>query len=92
MQKILEDSETAGGEFKVDGGIYQILVEGWVATLDLEIQTPNGTWIETNQQWSDDGVKAMYLAAAASCRMEASAAGAEAWLQPLRHHDINDRI
>lgn len=84
--KVLESSEAEGSPFRSRGGRYQIVVKSGGATVNLQIAVPDTDpveWIDTDEDWSDDGVRAMWLSFEATYRLVPSAAGAEAWLQPV---------
>lgn len=86
MRTILLPTQTDGDPFKVGGGRYQIIVKNWVDEVKLEVEEPETDpveWIETNQEWSAEGVKAMWLSHESSYRLSTTTAGATAYLQVI---------
>jgi hypothetical protein len=72
MRKILAPAEREGRPFRTNGGQYQIIVEYRGAEAKLQIQVPESDparWIDTNENWTEDGARAMWLSSGAVCRM-----------------------
>ena len=86
--QILSATDTEGDPFVVNGGIYQVVVTDWQSELTIEVEAPDGTWIETDQSFDDEGVKVMYLSASARYRANTSSAGAQAWVQSVKEDEV----
>ncbi len=85
-QQVLEATETDGAPFRSFGGQYQVIVDHGGGTVKLQIEIPNTDppeYIDTDETWTADGVRAMWLAFEASYRMQASVAGSVAYLQAV---------
>ena len=88
MVKILEPTETEGWPFTTAGGEHQIILEYGTVEAKLQIQIPESDparWIDTNESWTDSGVRAMWLSANATYRLIAAVAGASGWVDPLAY-------
>ena len=93
--KVLESTQTEGPAFQVRGGQYQLVCGYGTTTVKLQVQKPESDpaeWIDTNQEFTADGVKAFWLSSEDTYRVINAAAGGEAWLSPLQYVTIRGRI
>ena len=84
MKKILDSTQTQGDAFRIAGGRYQLVVKDWVGEVKVQIQAPESdpaTWIDTDQIFTAEGVKAFWMSYEGVYRAVTSAAGASAYLQ-----------
>lgn len=86
MIKILntDDAGGNGSPFHVKGGEYQVIVNHAGANVKIQILFPGSSpekWIDTNEEFEDDGVQTMYLSSEGTYR--ATGTGSEAYLQTL---------
>ena len=84
MQTVLTATQTEGDEFTVGGGRYQLVVKDWSSEVKLQIKAPESNpteWIDTDQVFSANGVKAFWMSYEGLYRMVTGAAGASAYLQ-----------
>ena len=91
MRNIFSATQTEGDPFKVGGGRYQLIVKDWAAEVKLQIEEPETDpieWIDTNQSWSDNGVKVFWLSHEATYRVISGSAGATAYLQLISLRDV----
>ena len=91
MRNIFDAIQTEGTPFKVGGGRYQLVIKDWAAEVNLQIQEPETDpieWIDTNQSWSDNGVKVFWLSHEGVYRLISNSAGATGYLQLISLRDV----
>ena len=79
--KVLDATQTERPVFQVRGGQYQAVVEYGSATVKLQVHVPGSDparWIDTNEEWTADGVKAFWLSSEDTYRVVNAAAGGQA--------------
>ena len=84
MRKVLSSTQTVGEAFLVGGGRYQLVVKGWTSEVKLQIGVPETDpieWLDTDQIFSDDGVKTFWASHEAEYRVVAGMVGASVYLQ-----------
>lgn len=81
MQKILLSTETTGDAFTPNGGTALIVLSGHAGgTWQLQVSTPDGTWVDDEMTFTDDGIQAWHCTSELSYRLTGGTAGAEAWV------------
>ena len=81
MLSILDATQTTGDEFYPPGGTALILLTGHAGgTWQLEVQAPDGTWVEDEMTFTDNGIKAWFNVAHLKYRLTGGNAGAKAWV------------
>ena len=84
MRKVLNSTQTVGEAFLVGGGRYQLIVKGWTSEVKLQIGLPETDpleWLDTDQIFSDNGVKTFWASHEAEYRVVAGMVGASVYLQ-----------
>ena len=84
MRKVLSSTQTVGEAFLVGGGRYQLIVKGWTSEVKLQIGLPETDpleWLDTDQIFSDNGVKTFWASHEAEYRVVAGMVGASVYLQ-----------
>ena len=84
MRKVLSSTLIVGKVFLVGGGRYQLIVKGWTSEVKLQIRVPETDpveWLDTDQTFSDNGVKTFWASHEAEYRVVADTAGASVYLQ-----------
>ena len=82
-QIVLEADQQTGAEFRPSGKEEMILLAGHVGgTWVLQVKTPDGEWINTDVDFTNDGIKAFMSTPNFAYRMntdDAANVGARAW-------------
>ena len=84
MRKVLSSTQTTGEVFLVGGGRYQLIVKDWTSEVKLQIGVPETDpveWLDTDQTFSDNGVKTFWASHEAEYRIVAGIVGASVYLQ-----------
>ena len=84
MKKILDSTQLEGDAFRIAGGRYQLVVKDWAGEVKVQIEAPESdpaVWIDTDQIFTADGVKAFWMSYEGAYRIVTKAVGASAYLQ-----------
>ena len=81
MKQILENDETTGSEFLASGVNSAVLLDAhnggtWI----LQIESPDGNWIDTDITFDSNGVKDFSTIAGVAYRVHGGTAGAKAYV------------
>ena len=93
MNQILKDSQTTGASFRVRTGnptytgsqdisaVHHIILVDYQsgASWTLQAEAPDGTWIDTDIEFNNDGIKSFHATPELSYRLTGGVVGASAW-------------
>ena len=81
MQQVLDASQTTGSEFTHPGTVaFLILADHIGGTWQLQVKAPNGTWVDDEMTFIDDGIQIWYGTPSLPYRLTSGSVGASAWL------------
>lgn len=74
---VLTDTQTTGDEFVLDGGPAVAILDGHSGgTWTLQVKGPSDDWVDTDVEWTANGIFAFMAAPGATYRVTGGTAGA----------------
>ena len=83
MKQVLQATDDTGAKFNTSGSGFYLLVSGHVGgNWTLQIQVPDGSWVDTDITFADNGVKFFHSSKHFQYRVTGGTTGAKAWIAP----------
>ena len=85
--QVLSDTQTTSEEFRFSGKVGFVILSGYTSgTWTLQVEAPDGSWIDSDINFTGNGIKSFDSTHSLNWRLTGGDAGAEAWVSDDDYH------